>query len=60
MLLDVEVHFEGESGELDAKLLRGKDGEEEYQLIKVEGGELPYTGYLVDEEPKYVLTSCYL
>lgn len=54
------MHFEGESGELDAKLLRGKDGEEEYQLIKVEGGELPYTGYLVDEEPKYVLTSCYL
>ncbi|AAW41699.2 pantetheine-phosphate adenylyltransferase, putative [Cryptococcus deneoformans JEC21] len=37
VLLDVEVHFEGESGELDAKLLRGKDGEEEYQLIKVEG-----------------------
>lgn len=40
MLLDVEVHFEGESGELGAKLLRGKNGEEEYQVIKVEGGEL--------------------
>nr|KIR50499.1 pantetheine-phosphate adenylyltransferase [Cryptococcus bacillisporus CA1280] len=37
VLLDVEVHFEGESGELGAKLLRGKNGEEEYQLIKVEG-----------------------
>ncbi|EAL22457.1 hypothetical protein CNBB3360 [Cryptococcus deneoformans B-3501A] len=46
VLLDVEVHFEGESGELDAKLLRGKDGEEEYQLIKVEGDQIipsPFT-----------------
>ncbi|OWT42077.1 pantetheine-phosphate adenylyltransferase [Cryptococcus neoformans Bt1] len=37
VLLDVEVHFEGESGKLGDKLLRGKDDEEEYQLIKVEG-----------------------
>lgn len=49
VLLDVEVHFEGESGKLGDKLLRGKDDEEEYQLIKVEGGELLCTGCLVDE-----------
>lgn len=43
------MHFEGESGKLGDKLLRGKDDEEEYQLIKVEGGELLCMGRLVDE-----------
>nr|ODN99641.1 pantetheine-phosphate adenylyltransferase [Cryptococcus depauperatus CBS 7855] len=37
VLLDVEVHFEGEGGNYAEKLLRGTSDQEEYQVIKIDG-----------------------
>ncbi|WVQ71610.1 hypothetical protein IAR50_001150 [Cryptococcus sp. DSM 104548] len=37
VLLDVEVHFEGEDGDLEAKICRGKAEEEEYHIVKIDG-----------------------
>ncbi|ODO03418.1 pantetheine-phosphate adenylyltransferase [Cryptococcus wingfieldii CBS 7118] len=37
VLLDVEVHFEGEGGSLESKLCRGVAEAEEYHIVKIDG-----------------------